>query len=159
MALSVAAQKLLVEEYHADPLKLGYGAIAAASGDWQVVAAALLLPRESILVDRGVISRTVFVGDCERLGVWGRLLALQGTSPTHFAGWAFYLQFVLPLLDEFSVSGDTFGKQLAGMVADGLLTADQVPLLTQRPGSRAEQLLGLQPSVSDVADALSGEKP
>src|SRR5438105_4910436 len=57
--------------------------------------------QDTLRVPRGIITRSMFVGDCQRLGIWAKLIQLRGTAPTAFAEWSFYLDKILPLLDSF----------------------------------------------------------
>lgn len=117
--------------------------------------------QETLRIPRGTVLRSTFVGDCQRLGVWSKLMTLAQSDPVAFAGWAFYLDKILPLLDSFDVNGATFQAVLPQLRADGLIDDAGILSLTTRSGSPAEALFGAGSVVntSGVSAALGSVEP
>ena len=125
-----------------------------AAEDYDPIAMLYNTVDPTLRVPRGVIDRSTFVRDCERLGVWTKLIALSQSDPTTYAGWAFYLQHILPLLDSFDVSGETFARHGAALIAAGLLDDAGLLALTTRLGTPAEALVGHAVTAEDVQVAV-----
>ena len=130
-------------ELSTDPLKIGYAALLVAGDETNIpLAEALNLVRdgEPYAVPRGVISRSMFIGECLQLGVVDNLMALP--DATIKSGWIFLLQYIMPLIDEFDVNSKTFSDRLVMMLTTGLLDQVGADALQYRQGSRAEVLWG-----------------
>ena len=109
-------------ELNDDPMKIGYKSLLDLKDETNISlcdAVNLVRDGEAYAVPRGMILRTVFIGDCLRLGVFDNLLALPDSGVK--SGWTFLLQNVMPLIDEFDMNGKTFSDRLVLMIATGLL--------------------------------------
>jgi hypothetical protein len=126
-----------------DPMTIGYKALLDMKDETYISlcdAVNRVREGEPYAVPRGIISRTTFIGDCLRLGVFDTLAALPDAAAK--SGWLFLLEDVMPLIDQFDVNSDTFNTQVARMIDTGLIDRVTADALQYRQGSRAEVLWG-----------------
>ena len=144
------------KELQSDPLQIGYASLIDRK-DIQGLEILINTATDTIQVPRGIISRSVFIADCVKLGVFERLMILVDVGKK--SAWEYYLDKIMPLIDNFDVNGDTFTGMLQRMLADGLVDADGAHMLQYRAGTRAEALdePGARLDAYDIAHILFPE--
>jgi hypothetical protein len=143
----------LKNEITNDPLNLGYAVFVTAGND-QAIA-------DLLNAATGVGAATVTVPAMSRdnfmTAIIPALIVLPALSTTIQSKWDRILA-VVRAASIINISDPSIQALLGAAVSDNVLTSDQVSVIGQRTGSRAEVLFGAGTTVtnSDISFALRG---
>ena len=145
----------LKNEITNDPLNLGYAVFVTAGND-QAIADLLNMATGP---GAGTVAMSSMSRDDFMMAIVPALVTLPNLSATIQSKWDRILA-VVRAADTIFVSDSSIQALLGAAVADGVLTSDQVSVIGQRTGARAEVLFGAGTVITntDISFALRGVK-